>query len=227
MCGRYTLATNPLELQRALNLDAIEALEPRYNIAPTQAAPIITHAAPRKLTLARWGLLPRWAKSARLAAKTINARAETLAEKASFKQALRDHRCLVPCDGFYEWKKHGAQRTPLNITASSGRVLTMAGLWSTWRSPEGLDVVTFTIITTDANEFMAPIHDRMPAFLEAGDRARWLSGPAQDTAGLLELLRPWRGEPLKAVEVSSKVNSVAVDDPSCLAPATSVQLTLL
>ena len=214
-------------LEEELGLDEEPQLEARYNIAPTQAAPIVTDATPRKLTLARWGLLPFWAKDVKIASKMINARSETLLEKPAFKDALEKRRCLVPCDGFYEWRRYGRQRTPMFIELPSHHVLAMAGLWSSWRSPEGLDVLTFTVITTRANAFMAPIHDRMPVFLDLEARTRWLSGPTKDTAALVELLRPWHGEPLTALEVSAKVNSVEVDDPSCVEPAKTVQLSLL
>ncbi len=227
MCGRYTLKTSAIDLQREFNLDAEPQLEARYNIAPTQAAPVIVDTAPRRLTLARWGLIPTWAKDARIAAKLINARSETLAEKPAFKDLLLDHRCLVPCDGFYEWRRHGKQKTPMFIEAPEHGPLAMAGLWTSWRSPEGVDVMTFTIVTTAANETVRPIHDRMPAFLDREARARWLSGPTKDAAALLELLRPWHAGPLRAYEVSPHVNAVAADDPTCIAPATTVQLTLL
>lgn len=227
MCGRYTLKTSARMLEKELDLDESPQLEARYNIAPTQAAPIVTDTAPRKLTIARWGLLPFWAKDPKLAAKMINARSETLLEKPAFKEALEKRRCLVPCDGFYEWRRHGRQHTPMFIELPSHGVLTMAGLWSSWRSPEGLDVLTFTICTTRANEFMAPLHDRMPVFLDREARARWLSGPTKDTEALLELLKPWHGAPMTAIEVSPRVNSVELDDPSCIEPAKTVQLSLL
>ena len=227
MCGRYTLKTSALDLQRELSLDETPQLEARYNIAPTQAAPIVTDAAPRHLVTARWGLLPAWAKDTRIASKLINARAETLLQKAVFRELLGHHRCLVPCDGFYEWKRHGTQRTPMYIDRPDHGLLTMAGLWTTWRSPEGMDVVTFTVVTTRANDAVRPVHDRMPVFLDAAGRERWLSGPTKDTAALLELLAPWRGEPLEVYQVSPKVNSVTADDPGCIEPAKTVQLSLL
>lgn len=227
MCGRYTLKTSAIELQREFNLDHEPQLEARYNIAPLQAAPIITDRVPRELTVARWGLLPHWAKDVRIASRMINARAETLTQKTAFKELLGHHRCLVVCDGFYEWKRHGQQRTPMYIHPVADRPMAMAGLWSTWTSPDGIAVVTFTIVTTRANELVRPIHDRMPVFLDVEARKRWLSGPTKDLPALIELLTPWRGEAFEAYQVSPHVNSALVDDAACIEAAKTVQLSLL
>jgi putative SOS response-associated peptidase YedK len=224
MCGRYVLKTSALDLERELHLEGTPVVEARYNLAPLQAAPILLGFGPRQLTQARWGLLPRWAKDGRLASRLINARAETLAETNAFRDLLADHRCLVPCDGFYEWTRDGRQRTPHYIHAATPRLLTMAGLWSSWTSPEGLEVVTFTVVTTSANGTVRPLHDRMPVFLEGAGRETWLRGPYQAAAPLLV---PWAGAPLAEYQVGRAVNSVAVDDPRCLEPATAVQLSLL
>ncbi|MEW5739299.1 MAG: SOS response-associated peptidase [Myxococcota bacterium] len=228
MCGRYVLKASPAELQKVFHLEHVpEALPPRFNIAPLQAAPVILDAAPGELTVARWGLLPHWAKETKVASRMINARAETLAKKTVFRELLPRHRCLVPCDGFYEWKRSGRAREPHFIHAKSGELLAMAGLWSRWRSPDGLDVITFTIITSAANELVRSLHDRMPVFLDEEGRRRWLSGPAYDLAALEQLLRPWHGAPLTEYAVTPHVNKVAFDDPSCLEPAHTVQLSLL
>ncbi len=227
MCGRYTLTASGEILQRELNLERVHDVGPRYNLAPMQAAPIVTNAHPRELTLARWGLLPAWAKDPAMANRMINARCETLQEKKAFAQALEKRRCLVPCDGFFEWKKVGKVKQPLHITFASKRLMTMAGLWATWRSPEGVDVVTFTVVTTTANPFVSKIHDRMPVFLDGTDREAWLAPPTKDVSALVELLHPWTGEPLVATEVSARVNLVSNDDPQCLAPAEASQLSLL
>lgn len=157
----------------------------------------------------------------------INARAETLKDKPAFKEAFVNHRCLVPCDGFYEWRREGPRRVPHFVHDAGNHLLAMAGLWNRWRSPEGLDVDTFTIVTTRANEDLASLHDRMPVFLDAEGRERWLSGPTQDLAALEALLRPWHGSKLELTEVDARVNSVTVDDEGCLAPPTTVQLRLL
>ncbi len=227
MCGRYTLTSNPLALQQEFGLDVLPVLKPRYNLGPMQAAPIITDAAPRQLTLARWGLVPAWARDDQSAARTFNARSETVHQKATFKVSLARQRCLVPCDGFYEWRAEGGTRHPLHIHRASKRPLAMAGLWSTWRSLKGDELLTFTVLTAPANEFMSGIHERMPVFLDGAARALWLSGPVDDVTPLLQVLKPWEGDALAADEVSTRVNSVAHDDPECLAPPAQVQLSLL
>ena len=227
MCGRYVLKASALDLQREFHLDDTPVLTARYNIAPMQAAPIILDAAPRKLTVAQWGLLPHWARSAKVANQFINARSETLEERNAFKPLLTSHRCIIPCDGFYEWRKEGRRRLPHFVHRPDGKLMAMAGLWSRWHSPEGLNLDTFVIITTRANAELQSLHDRMPVFLDVEGRQRWLSGPTQDRAALEELLRPWHASPLEVTLVSQHVNSVQVDDARCLEPPTTVQLRLL
>jgi putative SOS response-associated peptidase YedK len=225
MCGRYTLRVSGKELQRELGLAEEPVLEARYNLAPTQA-PIVTQADPAHVTVARWGLIPHWAKDAQIAAKMINARAETLASKGAFHEALQRRRCLVPADGFYEWKRQGRTKQPMHVGLPAGGLVTFAGLWDLWRAPNGLDVVTFTIVTTAANPQLSTLHDRMPAFLGPKARALWLDPKVPEEA-LLQLLEPWRGEALRVYPVSSLVGSVEVDDPRCVEPAQQVQLDLL
>jgi putative SOS response-associated peptidase YedK len=226
MCGRYVLKTSSLDLKKELHLDEAPPLEARYNLAPMQAAPIVTSTSPRALTLARWGLLPAWAKDPRLASRLINARAESLEAKPIFRELLPHHRCLIPCDGFYEWRRDGQAHTPHYVHLAGGGLLTMAGLWSPWRSPDGLELATFTVVTTTANAVLAPLHDRMPVFLSGPARGRWLTGPALDEATLGELLVPWAGAPLEAYQVGPQVNSVGSDSPALLEPARVVQLEL-
>lgn len=162
-----------------------------------------------------------------MANRLINARAETLNEKNAFKPLLPGHRCLIPADGFYEWRREGAQRMPHFVHRSDGGLLAMAGLWSRWRSPDGLDVDTFTVITTRASAALQGLHDRMPVFLDAEGRQRWLSGPTHDLPALEALLVPWHASSLAITPVSPVVNSVAVDDARCLEPPATVQLRLL
>lgn len=226
MCGRYTLRVTGHDLQHELGLDEEPQLSPRYNLAPTQAAPIVTTADPRKVTIARWGLIPHWAKDAQIATRMINARSETILERNGFKESFERRRCLVPADGFYEWKHAGKSKQPMHIGREGGGLVTFAGLWDTWKAPNGLELVTFTIITTAANEQLAPIHDRMPAFLTAEQRALWLD-PAATEGQLLELVKPWSGAPFHIYPVSNVVGSVEVDDPRCIEPAKQVQLDLL
>ena len=227
MCGRYVLKASALDLQAQFHLDEVPQLFARYNIAPTQAAPIILDAAPRKLVVAQWGLVPHWAKDPKIAHQFINARAETLSEKGVFKELLEKHRCLVPADGFYEWRHEGKQRLPHFVHPPGGQLMAMAGLWSRWRSPEGMDLNTFVIVTTRANAELQSLHDRMPVLLDAEGRQRWLSGATHDFAALEELMHPWHQSKLEVTEVSTHVNSVAVDDPQCLQPPAVQQLRLL
>ncbi len=227
MCGRYVLKASALDLQREFRLGEVPALAARFNIAPMQAAPIIVDAAPRKLTIAQWGLIPRWAKSSKIAHQFINARAETLNTKGAFKELLTSHRCLIPADGFFEWRHEGRSRLPHFIHRPDGHLLAMAGLWTRWHSPDGLDLDTFVIITTGANAQLRGLHDRMPVFLDEEGRQRWLSGPTQDLAALEALLKPWHASPLEVTEVSLRVNSVQVDDARCLEPPAIHQLRLL
>lgn len=218
MCGRYVLKASALDLKRQFRLDDVPPISERFNIAPMQAAPIITDASPKKLTVAQWGLLPSWAKSAKQANQFINARAETLTEKPAYKELVRSHRCLVPCDGFYEWRHEGSQRLPHFVHRRDGVLLALAGLWNRWH-----DMDTFTIVTTDANEQMKTLHDRMPLILDDEGQAAWLAGAAVDVKPWLQ---PWRGE-LELTQVSTHVNSVQVDDARCLEPPATVQLRLL
>jgi len=223
MCARYSLKANPLELQAEFELQGLPVLEPRYNVAPTQAVPIITAANAHALTIARWGLIPSWAKDHRKITNTFNARADTINQKGVFKESFAKRRCLIPVDGFYEWKAAGKLKQPLHITLESQRPFSLAGIWDTWRSDEGLEVVTFSIVTTEPNDFMRSVHNRMPVVIAKADRHRWLT----DDAHAAELMAPWLGEKLMAREVSQVVNKVAIDDPRCLEPAKTVQLPLL
>jgi putative SOS response-associated peptidase YedK len=223
MCGRYVLKTSTLELKREFHLDQVPALHARYNIAPTQAAPIIR--APKTMVVAQWGLLPSWAKEARQAHTLINARVETLKTKASFRTLLGTHRCLVPCDGFYEWRRDGRQRVPHFIHDPKDRLMAMAGLWNRWRSAEGIEVDTFTIVTTAARGPLTALHDRSPVFLADEGRDAWLD-PHLDFAQVEGLLRP-RVLEVAIDEVAPFVNSVAIDDERCLSAPTTTQLRLL
>jgi len=226
MCGRYTLKAKGVDLQRELHLDHEPVLEPRYNIAPTQAAPVQLDQNPRELVMARWGFTPQWAKDFHEGAKHINARAESLAEKRMFSSALAHARCLVPCDGFYEWRHNGKQATPLFIHAPEHPIQTMGGVWTAWRSPEGLEVVTFSIITTPADAMISRIHTRMPLFVAPGAREAWLSS-STSAAEVQALLHRGADASFTAFEVGTHVNHVAFDDPRCLEPAKAVQLELL
>lgn len=219
MCGRYTLTVTIDDLHALLPGFEIRAEPvPRYNVAPTQLMPVAFNDE-RAVTPARWGLIPSWAKDAAIGSRMINARAETLAEKPSFRDCFKKRRCLVPATGFYEWRKEEGKtrKTPFLIRAPEGQPFTFAGLWDAWRSPEGV-IRSFTIITTSPNERVAPIHDRMPIIVPASDRESWLSADAREPSELASLLTPYAGE-LEILEVSTMVNSPANESPDCLQAA--------
>ena len=226
MCGRYVLKASTFEMQKHFHLDEVPQWHARYNIAPMQAAPIIQSVTPRRLSLAQWGLLPHWTKDVKLAHQLINARAETIDRKAVFHELLPTHRCIVPADGFYEWHREGRQRLPHFVHRADASLLSLAGLWSRWRSPDGLDVETFTIITAAANGDMKALHERMPIFFTDEQRALWLSD-TRDEAALKQLLQPPAARQLVLQAVSTHVNSVQVDDERCLEAPATVQLRLL
>ena len=169
------------------------------------------------MRLARWGLVPSWAKDPAIGAKLINARAETLAEKPSFKRALESRRCLVPADGFYEWARKGSRKIPHRFTLKDGGLFAFAGLRETWREPGGGLLESFTIVTTQANDLLKSVHDRMPVILRREDEPLWLDPKTGATAEVKGLLRPFPAEDMAAAEVSPLVNSPKNDGPACLA----------
>ena len=218
MCGRYTETASLKDLKARFGFaEPGFDLKPRYNIAPTQEAPVVIAADGRQLRLFRWGLIPSWAKDAAIGNKMINARAETVAEKPSFKRPLQRSRCLVLADGFYEWRKEagGAGKTPMRIVLKSREPFAMAGLWDTWKAPDGKNVESFTVITTAANGVMRPIHERMPVILKKEDEDLWLDVKA-GTEAVTKLLAPCPDEDIEAYEVSRLVNSPANDTKGCV-----------
>lgn len=216
MCGRYTLTLPLDQLAAVLNIEAAGLdFHPRYNIAPTQFLPVILNEDPHTFQMLKWGLVPFWAKDPGIGNKMINARAETLAQKPSFRNALKQRRCLVLADGFYEWKKTGTGKVPHHIRMKSREVMTFAGLWEKWKDGEGKELRTFTLITVPPNELMEDLHNRMPAILGPEERVDWLDmGLAPESA--LELLKPHPSEPMEAVPVSTAVNSPRNEGPQLL-----------
>src|SRR5437667_6400831 len=191
MCGRYTLRVSPAELAEIFGvLQAIE-WSPRYNIAPTQmvAAVRAGQTSGRELALLRWGLIPSWADNPKIGSSLINARADTVATKPAFRTALKKRRCLIPADGFYEWQAIPGQKTkqPFLIGVRDAPVFAFAGLWEHWTAPDGQPLETCTIITTDANELMQPVHNRMPVILDPSDYEHWLDRSRQDAQDVLPL----------------------------------------
>jgi putative SOS response-associated peptidase YedK len=220
MCGRYTLATSTKVLVERFRLAAeAPVLQPRFNIAPSQAVAVVPNRPECRLELFIWGLIPSWAKDPAIGNRMINARAETLAEKPSFRDALKRRRCLVLADGFFEWRKEGKQKTPIFVRLRSKEPFAFAGLWDRWRPPEGDEVHSCTIVTTDANALLASIHDRMPVILPPADYDAWLDPRPHEPRELQALLRPFPGELMEAYAVSRLVNSPANDRPECIEPA--------
>ena len=217
MCGRYTQAQNVKDIAERFRVPAPSlALAPRYNIAPSQDAPVVVDMSGRRLELFRWGLIPSWAKEASIGYKMINARAETVAEKPSYKRPFERQRCLVLADGFYEWRKEpGGKKTPMRILLKSGEAFAMAGLWDVWKDPAGKEVRTFTIITTSAAESLKTIHERMPVILDRAGEDAWLD-PKSEPQKLLPLLVPCADGLVTSYEVSTLVNSPANDKPGCV-----------
>lgn len=226
MCGRFTLRTPLSVLSQQFLFDLgpaadVASVRPRYNIAPTQTIAAVRRAegsAKRELAWFHWGLIPSWAKDAKLAASMINARGETIAEKPAFRSAFARRRCLVLTDGFFEWKKVGKQKQPYYLRLADERPFAMAGLWECWRGPQGSDgppLESCTIVTTAANALCQPLHDRMPVILEECDYTRWLD-PATPKDELLTLLMPLDAAAMKSEPVNPRVNNSRIDDAQCV-----------
>jgi putative SOS response-associated peptidase YedK len=229
MCGRFTLTLPDYgTLARTLGVEVDPELaalyRPRYNVAPTDVHVVLrAKGGRREVVLARWGLVSSWAPDRSGAAKQINARSETAAQKPAFRDAFERRRCVVPADGFFEWAGPKGKRRPIWYHPAEGGLLRLAGLYESWRDPAtGERERTFTILTTDANALVAPVHDRMPAVLLPADVDAWLGGPpgteAEGAEAARSLLRPAPPELLVATPVSPRVNAVGNDDPGCLAP---------
>jgi len=220
MCGRFTLRTPPKDLSEVFACDVDSDLSPRYNIAPTQLVLSIRKlpdAASRRFTLLRWGLIPSWAKDMSMAARMINARGDTVAEKPAFRAAFRRRRCLVTADGYFEWVKAGKLKQPYYIRMRDDRPFAFAGLWELWRDRSTDQTLeSCTIITTEANELTRSIHDRMPVIVNAADYDLWLDPAVQDTDRLQPLLRPYDSERMLVDPVDRYVNSPKNDDPKCI-----------
>jgi putative SOS response-associated peptidase YedK len=223
MCGRFTLIADPDELREVLpyiNIPKQYSAAPRYNIAPTQPVAVVANNGENRLDFFVWGLVPSWAKDPEIGSRMINARAETLAEKPAFRSAFRRRRCLILANGFYEWKQEPGQKakTPMYIQIKSGKPFTFAGLWERWNSPDGSNLLSCTIITTQPNSLMEPIHNRMPVILPTQAYATWLQPGEADPRSLQALLMPYPAEEMVAWPVSRLVNSPENDSPACIAP---------
>jgi len=221
MCGRFTLLTlgQFTDLFPWIRLPAMP-VRSRYNIAPSQEIAVVPNDGKHQIDFYRWGLVPFWAKEASIGNKMINARMETLAEKSAYRAALRSRRCLIPADGFYEWKKvNGGGKIPMYIGMKSHQPFAFAGLWEKWRAADGADVRTCTIITGPPNELMRPIHDRMPVIVRPEDYRRWIEPGQREAQEMLPMLGTYPAGEMEAFAVGTKVNSPAIDSPECMEPA--------
>ncbi len=222
MCGRFTLRTPAHTLAKAFGVPELPNLRPRYNVAPTQDVPAVRRAgdgAARELAMRRWGLIPSWAREPGIGSRMINARAETVAEKPSFRSAFRRRRCLVPADGFYEWQKTpGGAKQPFHIHLEDDAPFAIAGLWERWQPPDGEAIESCTLITTGANELLRPIHDRMPVILAPADYDAWLDPEPAPAEELKALLRPYPADEMTATAVGRQVNDARNDEPGCVEP---------
>ena len=220
MCGRYKLTAHEKWLSFLFNLppEDVEWVA-RWNVAPTQeVATICQHAREPKRLFAkmRWGLIPSWATDASIGPRAINAVSETAAEKPAFREPLRRQRCLIPADGFYEWKQTGGKvRQPYKIELSEGGVFAFAGLWDSWKDPSGKQVMTCTILTTEANSLLQELHHRMPVILSSDDYDQWLDPCITNPRGIADLLKPFDARKLRKAPVGPAVNKVTNDSPDC------------
>jgi len=229
MCGRF-VQKGPGTLAKKLGVEAAPGLFPRYNIAPSQDVMIVrSDGDHRQVALVRWGLVPSWTADPKLSTPPINARCETADSKPTFRDAIRKRRCVVPAEGFYEWKRDGAKRLPYFIRRNDHEPLYMAGIWESWRSPDdGREFESTAILTTTANDLLQELHERMPVLLHATGADLWLDESVTSPTSLLPLYVPFPSEMLTVEPVSGRVNSVKHDDPKCLevvsTPATTRSL---
>jgi putative SOS response-associated peptidase YedK len=221
MCGRFTLNQSAEALAQVFHAEPVLDLAAEFNIAPTQmVATVLQNPESKKREFKQlyWGLIPSWAKDAGIGAKLINARAETVAEKPSFRSAFKHRRCLVLADGFYEWKRQQGKKQPFYFRLQDGQPFGFAGLWEKWRSPADEEIISCTILTTAANELLQPIHERMPVILEPKDYDLWLDSQVQIPQTLEQLLRPYPALAMTAYPVSTLVNNSRHNSPECIIP---------
>lgn len=220
MCGRYTLHHPTSQVVMRFGVQEVLAApaDERYNIAPSQPIPVVVQENDkRELDAFQWGLIPSWAKDPAIGNKLINARAETLAEKPSFRNALTRRRCLIPSDGFYEWQmQEDGKRQPMYIHRRDGDLFAFAGLWEEWKDPDGRPLRTCAIITVPANDVVSGIHDRMPAMLRPDQEAQWLDASLKSAPEVTRLLMPYASEDMETYAVSLRVNRPTNDDPACI-----------
>jgi putative SOS response-associated peptidase YedK len=221
MCGRFTLLAPGEAVAELFDLSETPQLAPRYNIAPTQPVAAVRYnndKNQRELAHFHWGLIPRWAKDPSIGSRMINARSETAAEKPSFRAAFKYRRCLVPTDGFYEWWKVDGGKQPVLIKMKDERPFAIAGLWEHWQSPDDSEIESVTLLTTEPNDLLTKIHNRMPVILAEKDYDLWLDPGAQHPGEVQPLMRPFPGDKMTFYPVSTHVNNPRNEDPGCIVP---------
>jgi len=225
MCGRYRLSRRKELVVEYFDADPIsdpgdDGWSPRYNIAPTQPVPVVRQHPQkpiRQLSVLRWGLIPSWALDPSAGFKAINARSETVATTALFREPFKTQRCLIPADGFYEWQRSGKSKQPYCFEVGEGEIFVFAGLWDRWVNPRGQVIESCTILTTTPNALLQGIHDRMPVILNPANYESWLNPTVQDTNTALQMLVPYSGS-MRRYPVSTRLNLVQNDDPECAKP---------
>ena len=221
MCGRYRLSHRKQIIAEHFDAPFDDDWEPRYNIAPTQPVPVIRQhpkESRRVLSLMRWGLIPSWAKDASGSASMINARSETAALKAAYREPMKSRRCLVPADAFYEWKRNGTAKQPFCFEVNHGELFAFAGLWDGWKDPSGQWIKSCSILTTTPNVVTSQVHDRMPVILSKDCYDLWLDPGITSVHAVSELLKPFDASLMRAYPVSSRINQVQNDDGECAKP---------
>lgn len=221
MCGRFTLFDSSASVAEGFGLGDAPSLPPRYNIAPSQevaAVRIPPEGSAKELVLLRWGLIPSWAKDPSIGNRMINARSETAAEKPSFRSAIRRRRCLVPANGFYEWKRTIGRKQPYFIGMRDRKIFAFGGIWEAWEGAGGEAVLSCALLTTGPNDLLRPIHDRMPVIIAPGDFDLWLSPEVQDPEAIAPLFQPFPPEEMTAYPVRTAVNNPKTDAPDLIEP---------
>ncbi len=222
MCGRYRLSRRKQIVEEYFDTASdVQDWAPRYNIAPSQQIPVIRQHPKepvRQISTMRWGLIPSWAKDPSISAQMINARSETAAMKPAFRDPLKFRRCLIPADGFYEWRRTGKTKQPYCFEVNGGELFAFAGLWDRWKDPSGNWIKTCSILTTTPNAVTSAVHDRMPVILDPAHYDLWLDPGMQNVAAISELLKPYDTRLMRCYPVSTRLNHVANDDEECSRP---------
>lgn len=219
MCGRIVTAISPELLAAVFGLTSVPITEPRYNVAPTQPTGVIRccdDSDHNRFDRLKWGLVPSWSKDLSFGSHLINARSETVAEKPAFRHAIKYRRCIIPSSGFFEWAHTGTEKHPHYIQMADQSPMCLAGLWESWKAPDGSDLETFTILTTAANNLIGQLHDRMPVILSPDNYSLWLNRNMHDPHALETLYTPYPDDLMSYHEVPSLVNSPRFDSPACI-----------